>query len=67
MRYAVAFFRFWYDFIVGDSIVLAIGALVILALAYGLSHNGGAEAAQVLLPIAVVATLVLSLVLRTER
>jgi hypothetical protein len=67
MRYVTAFVRFWYDFIVGDSVVLAIGAPVILALAYLFAHTGGAEAAQVLLPVAVVATLAASLALRSAR
>ena len=35
MRYVTGFARFWYDFIVGDSVVLAIGgagALIVGAL-----------------------------------
>ena len=61
-----SFARFWYDFIVGDSIVLAIGAPAVLGLAYLFSHSGSATAAQVLLPIAVIATLALSLAWRAD-
>jgi hypothetical protein len=33
MRYVVAFFRFWYDFIVGDDRRIAAGVVGVLALA----------------------------------
>ncbi len=32
MKYLVGVGRFWYDFIVGDSVVLAIGGVALLAL-----------------------------------
>jgi hypothetical protein len=57
------FFAFWYDFIVGDSIILAIGGPAVLGLAYLVSQAGDAAIAQVLLPLTVVVTLVASLVL----
>ena len=66
IKLAQSFARFWYDFIVGDSIVLAIGAPVVLVLAYLFSHAGNATAAQVLLPATVIATLALSLAWRAD-
>jgi len=64
MRLVRGFFAFWYDFIVGDSVMLAIGGPAVLVVAYVVSHAGDAAAAQVLLPLSVVMTLVASLVLR---
>ena len=64
-RWPVAFGRFWWDFIVGDSIVLAIGGPAILVFAYALAHAGDQMLAQVLLPVGVITTLVLSLAWRS--
>ena len=64
IRLAKGFAAFWYDFIVGDSMILAIGGPAVLGLAYLVSHAGDPAIAQVLLPITVVVTLVASLVLR---
>ena len=61
MKYIIAFFAFWWDFIVGDSITLAIGSGVGIFAAYVLAYAGGAAAAQFLLPTAVLATLTVSL------
>lgn len=61
MKYVIGFGRFWYDFIVGDSIALAIGGAGALALGSLLVHNGGATLAEWLLPATVVATLAISL------
>ena len=33
MRYVTMFFRFWWDFLIGDTPELAIGALAIIGLA----------------------------------
>ncbi len=66
IRLARAFVRFWYDFIVGDSIVLAIGAPAILALAFLFAHSGNSAIVQVLLPLAVLITLATSLALRAD-
>jgi hypothetical protein len=61
MSWIVAFGRFWYDFIVGDSVVLAIGGLATLVLGYLLALMGTAALAQVALPVAVILTIALSL------
>ncbi len=66
MRWPIALGRFWYDFIVGDSIVLGIGGPGVLAASYALAHSVDQELVQLLLPIAVIATLVVSLVWRTD-
>lgn len=61
MKYLVAFGRFWYDFIVGDSVALAIGGAGALALAAALVHSPASALAEVALPAIVVGTLVISL------
>ncbi|MDP3208944.1 MAG: hypothetical protein Q8M65_07330 [Rhodoglobus sp.] len=61
MRYVVGFGRFWYDFIVGDSIVLAIGGAGALALGALLVANGAGAITEWLLPTTVVVTLAVSL------
>jgi hypothetical protein len=61
MKYIKAFVLFWYDFIVGDSMTLAIGVIVCLLVAAGLSRETGSVAPEIALPAIVVATLVLSL------
>ena len=61
LRWAVGFGRFWYDFVVGDSKILAIGAPIVLALAYLAAHNGAEGLGEALIPLGVAATLVLSL------
>ena len=61
MRYVVGFGRFWWDFFVGDSLALAMGVILILALGIGLEKAGNPWFEQVLLPITVVGVLVLSL------
>lgn len=66
IRLAKGFVLFWYDFIVGDSIVLAIGAPLALGLAYGFIHAGDRGIVQFVLPVAVVATLAASLAWRAD-
>jgi hypothetical protein len=61
VRYIAAFGAFWYDFIVGDSVVLAIGGVAVLAVGALLVHSGMRAAAEVALPAIVVATLAISL------
>ena len=61
MSYLAAFARFWWDFIVGDSIALAIGAILALGGAAALAHAGFETAAELLLPAGVVATLLAAL------
>ena len=36
MKYAVAFGRFWYDFIVGDSVLLAVGGVLTVLVAWAM-------------------------------
>ncbi|MEO7912923.1 MAG: hypothetical protein ABIV47_25015 [Roseiflexaceae bacterium] len=59
MRFISNFVRFWYDFIVGDDWVVAVGVLVALALSALLEHNG--MAAWWVMPLAVVLLLMISL------
>jgi hypothetical protein len=61
MKYIQAFGAFWYDFIVGDSIILAIGGVTALVLGYLVVLAGAAALAEVVLPLVVVATIILSL------
>lgn len=61
MRYVVAFARFWYDFIVGDSAVLAIGGAAVLVVGAALAQNGYHHLAEVALPMLVGGTLAVSL------
>jgi hypothetical protein len=61
MNFIVRFGLFWWDFIVGDSIALAVGTLVALGLAYGLANQVDSLAAEILLPVAIIATLIISL------
>jgi hypothetical protein len=61
MRYVVAFGRFWYDFLVGDSLVLAIGTVAAVAGSLVLARAEAGDVAQLALPAFVLATLVLSL------
>ena len=61
MNLIAGFFRFWYDFLVGDSVALAIGGIAVLVLGYGLVEAGVPISAEVLLPIAAVGTIWASL------
>ena len=65
MKYIVGFARFWWDFVVGDSIALAIGGAGALLVAIALVHSQASALAEFALPSIVVATLVISL-RRTE-
>ena len=51
MKYIAAFFRFWWDFIVGDDWRVAVGLAVALGLTWALEHHG--VSAWWLLPLAV--------------
>ena len=64
MKYAIGFARFWYDFIVGDSVMLAIGGAGVLIVGALLVHNGMHTLAEIALPATVVATLTGSLASR---
>jgi hypothetical protein len=61
VKYVVGFFQFWYDFIVGDSMLLAIGGVGAVLLAYALAEADAAIAAEVLMPLAVMGTIWASL------
>jgi hypothetical protein len=59
VRWVVAFLRFWYDFIVGDDWVIAVGIVAAIALT-ALIVDQGLEAWWVM-PLAVIALLAGSL------
>jgi len=61
MTYVTGFFRFWYDFIVGDSVLLAVGGALVLGLGYAFVEAGLSNVAEVVLPLAVVGTIWASL------
>ena len=64
MKYIVGFGQFWWDFIVGDSVVLAIGGICVIALGYGLVQVGQDSLAQFILPLVVFGAIAASLPLR---
>ena len=66
VRAIVAFGRFWWDFLVGDTPELFIAGLVVLGVAFLLVKEVGSTAAWVAAPLLVVLALVLS-VLRGRR
>ena len=57
MRRLVGFGRFWYDFIVGESAVLAAGGAGALILGALVVEAGSPVLAQVVLPLGVAAAL----------
>lgn len=63
MKYVASFARFWYDFIVGDSVILAIGGVASLALGATLLEVADSPIAEVVLPLTILGTLVLSLLI----
>jgi hypothetical protein len=67
VKWLVAFGAFWYDFIVGDSIVLAIGGVATLVLGYLAVRTMGEAAPQVIMPAVVLVTLLASLPLWSRR
>lgn len=60
MSWLVGFGRFWWDFIVGDSPVLAAGVVVVLVLNALLVAIGADTFAEAVLPLTVVVTLAFS-------
>ena len=60
-----AFLAFWYDFVVGDDWLVAVGAVAGLALTYALSRAG--LASWWLLPLLLAALLPVSLWRATRR
>lgn len=65
MSYVVAFVRFWYEFIVGDDWVVAVGIVAAIALTALIAHHD--IAAWWLMPVAVVALLAGSLLRAVRR
>lgn len=61
MKWLKAFGLFWYDFLVGDSIALAIGGIAVLALGFGLVELNAGTLAQIALPVAAIGTIAASL------
>jgi hypothetical protein len=61
VKYLRGFGLFWYDFIVGDSIALAIGGVAVLVLGYALVEAGAMHVAEVVLPLAAIGTVAASL------
>jgi membrane protein implicated in regulation of membrane protease activity len=55
MRWLLAFVRFWYEFIVGDDWLIAVGIIAAIALTALIAHNG--IAAWWAMPLAVLALL----------
>jgi hypothetical protein len=66
MRWVIAFGRFWYDFIVGDSIVLAIGGPAVLGCGYLFVGSVNGHFVQLALPLLVMVTLGTSLARRSR-
>ena len=61
MNLVIGFCRFWYAFVVGDSVKLAIGAVVTLLMGTALVWLGWRPAAEFVLPTMVIVTLGVSL------
>lgn len=61
MKWIASFGRFWYDFIVGDSIELAIGGCAAIGLGALIVWLGFPTAAETGLPLLVAAVLAVSL------
>jgi len=61
MKYLTGFAMFWWDFIVGDSIALAVGGVAVLLIAAGLVRADQQMVVQLAMPAIVVATLAVSL------
>ena len=61
MSFVRAFALFWYDFIVGDSWVLAIGTILVLAIGALLAGIASSVVAEIALPAMVLGVLAASL------
>jgi hypothetical protein len=61
VKYVTGFFQFWYDFIVGDSVLLAIGGAAVLILGYLMVQAGLDVVAEVLLPLIAIGAVAVSL------
>jgi hypothetical protein len=66
-RYLTAFGRFWWDFLVGDTPELLIGAIIVVSIGALFAHHGVARVITVgAMPVLIVALLATS-VLRARR
>ena len=61
MRYLTGFGLFWWDFIVGDSMILAGGVLTVVGVGYVLASMRGTGVVEFVVPAGVILTLALSL------
>ena len=61
MNFIKRFLAFWYDFIVGDDWVVAVGVVALLTAAGLLAHANLQTSAWVLMPVGVVVVLAISL------
>ena len=61
MKYVTGFFQFWYDFIVGDSVLLAIGGAAVLILGYLMVQANLDVMAEILLPLIAIGAVAVSL------
>jgi hypothetical protein len=52
MRFLIGFFRFWYDFIIGDSWEIAAGVVAVLAIGAGLLRTDAVDRAFIPLVMA---------------
>jgi len=67
-RWTSAFGRFWWEFLVGDTPELLVGALVVVVAVGLAAHNGAARALTVIgLPVLVIALLGASLAVARAR
>jgi hypothetical protein len=65
VRFVRAFFRFWYDFIIGDDWRVAAGVVIVVPVVYVAAHHG--INAWWLLPIAVAVLLAISVGVEARR
>lgn len=69
MKFVKGFFRFWYDFIIGDDWKIAVSVLIPLAVGAGFVLNGFGE--SLLLPplvaVALAASFVVALTIDVKR
>ncbi|MEO6044536.1 MAG: hypothetical protein ABIQ47_11520 [Tepidiformaceae bacterium] len=61
MKYLKGFGLFWWDFIVGDSMVLAGGVLTVVGVGYVLATMRDTGLIELVVPAGVILTLALSL------
>lgn len=65
MKYLAAFGRFWWDFLVGDDWLVAVGLVIALGATAAVAHDD--VSAWWLMPVAVVGLLVVSIRRATTR